>query len=446
MKILLISWYFPPSNTMGALRVGKLAKYLLAQGHDVTVLSARDVPRPQNLPQDFPESQVVRTNWLDINRLPKAVANFRRSVFRSEKPSAAARSGGDPETDPYLRRRWSRSSFASCLGSLYMDLVNVPDKYVGWSPHAVSAGKDIIGRDRPDVIFASGPPFSAFIVAYWLAGKFNIPWVAELRDRWSDDPYYPPIAWRGWLLRKMEEKLLGNAACLVTVSEPWMASYEEKYDKPILAIYNGYDPDDFRVPGTGSPGSGKLNIVHTGRIYPGRRDPTPLFQAVSLLDEPSGIRISFIGAEDADVMPLAEKCGVAHLVETHPHRPYGEALEAQKRADVLLLMQWNDPREQGNVPGKLFEYLATRRPILGLGLEAGLPASIIRAREAGFFSNRPQEIADRISDWSKQKREKGELEMLPESVCKGFSRDEQFNKLEVSMTGLVANSRNTRKI
>ena len=104
---------------------------------------------------------------------------------------------------------------------------------------------------------------------------------------------------------------------------------------------------------------------------------------------------------------------------------------------ILLLMQWDDPRDQGNVPAKLFEYLAARRPILGLGLEDGVPATIIREHSAGFFSNDPHAIARRIVAWCEAKRKAGHIAPLPDSVRAGFSRDEQFGKLEGFLEDLL---------
>ena len=89
------------------------------------------------------------------------------------------------------------------------------------------------------------------------------------------------------------------------------------------------------------------------------------------------------------------------------------------------------------MPAKLFEYLAARRPILGFGLEDGVPATIIRERSAGFFSNDPHAIAQRLKVWVEAKRKDGYLTPLPESVRTGFSRDEQFGKLEGFLNDLL---------
>jgi len=441
VKILLVSWFFPPTNTMGALRVGNLASYFMAQGHDVRVVSAHGVPRPQDLKMDFPEDRVARTKWFDINGVPKAAAAL-RNRFRARPATAGPpvkSSGG--EASPYLRRRWSLRNFPSCLASLYVDLFNLPDATVGWTPYAVGAAKALFGPQGPDLIYASGPPFSAFLIARLLARKYRAPWVAELRDRWSDDPYYPPVPWRRWIVAALERRLLTSAAALVTVSEPWAETYRRRYSQPVMAIYNGYNAADYSTAAPGAPDAGHVSIVYTGRIYPGRRDPSPLFEAMALTRHKDAVRVSFYGTVRSSVMPLAERHGVADLVQVHSHVPHREAMEIQARADVLLLMQWDDPREQGNVPGKLFEYLAARRPILGLGLEDGVPASIIRQREAGFFSNDPHAIAGQLSIWAARKRECGGLAPLPESVRTGFSRAEQFAKL----VDLLNRVRDTRR-
>jgi len=426
LKILIVTWYFPPTNTMGALRLGKLAKYLNRAGHDVRVLSARDIPRPQSLPQDFPEERVTRTRWFDVNAPSRWLARVLR------RGGTGGGGGGAPApvpTTPSPAGPNERPSLRARLSQLYQNLINFPDAAAGWIPPALAAGGRESRAHRPDVILASGPPFSTLIVGALLAWRAKVPWVAEFRDRWADDPYYPPPGYRAWMESRCERWLVRRAAGLVTVSEPWAEAYRRTYAKPVCTVYNGFDPDDFTEAGAGAVDTDALVIVHTGRIYPGRRDPTPLFQAVRELGADVPVRIIFLGVPAERVMPLARACGVEHLVEARDHVPYAQSLAAQCAADILLFMQWNDPREQGNVPGKLFEYLAARRPILGLGLEDGVPAGIIRERDAGFFGNDPVAIAGRLRAWRKEKTTAGRIDPLPESVCAGLSRDDQFEVL-----------------
>jgi hypothetical protein len=226
--------------------------------------------------------------------------------------------------------------------------------------------------------------------------------------------------------------VVASARAVVTVSEPWAKRYAEAYGKPVLVVLNGFDPEDYAGrESAGALGSPFLEIVYTGGIYPGRRDPRPLFEALAQSPElRSAVRVQFYGTSPEQALPPAATAGVQDQVVVHPHLARPAIAAIQQRADVLLLMQWNDPREQGNLPGKLFEYLGARRPILGLGLEDGVPAQIIRERGAGCFSNDPAQIASQLSAWVETKRRLGHLPPLPPEANAGFTRAEQFGRLE----------------
>ena len=239
--------------------------------------------------------------------------------------------------------------------------------------------------------------------------------------------------------RYAERRLVSSAAAVVTVSEPWANTYREAYGKPTVVIYNGYDPDDLAINETHQARHDKaLRILYMGGIYPGRRDPSPLFEAIAGLDQAAkSVRVEFYGTSESLVMPLAASYGVTGCVVVYPRVTHDESLKLQREADVLLLMQWNDPREQGNVPGKFFEYLGARRPILILGLEDGVPASIVRERNAGFFGGNPDAIAKQLKAWIRMKQGSGGIPASPESARAGFSRQAQFRKLEIFLEDVL---------
>jgi glycosyltransferase involved in cell wall biosynthesis len=325
------------------------------------------------------------------------------------------------------------NSLRQRLGALYVHLTNLPDNRIGWLPGGYRSARRLCQAWRPDLIFGSGPPFTALLICRALAKRLALPWVAELRDRWADDPYEELPRWRAALDQWLERNVLGTASGLVTVSEPWAEFYARKYGKPVATIYNGYDPLDFakhESEGLPSPTS-HLIIGYTGGIYPGRRDPTPLFAALSLLGAAAKqVRVVFCGTNPQHVLPLAERQGVAHLVEVRDGVPYRQSLEFQRQSDVLLLMQWNDPREQGNCPGKFFEYLASLRPVLILGLADGVPATITRQRAAGYCLNDPPAIAAQLRRWLAEKERYGRVPALPPAAREGLSRGIQYQKLE----------------
>jgi glycosyltransferase involved in cell wall biosynthesis len=443
MKILLICWFFPPTNTIGAVRLGHLGRYLLKRGHDVQVLSAviSDI-YPQTLNIEFAAPRLHRTPWFDVGGVPQRLARLVRrgggkvpTASTAGMPTAGAAAGDAPTPPaPGMLRRMVQGA-----AEFYHQAVNVPDRQVGWLPFAVREGNRLLAGWRPDVIFSSGPPFTTLAIGHRLAGRHDVAHVVEFRDRWSDDPYGPPPGWRGRIDAWLESRIVARAAGITTVSEPWAETYRQRYGKPVAAIYNGYDPVAASAAApTGATGRPDLVIRYMGIIYPGRRDPSPLFAALARMgEEAARVRIEFFGTQPEEVWPLAERYGVRPSVEVSAAVTHAESLRLQAEADVLLLMQWNDRREQGNVPGKFFEYLGARRPILGLGIEDGVPARICRERGAGVFANDPDAIALHLRAWLTTKSATGAVPPLPDSARAGFARDEQWQKLETFLGSLI---------
>lgn len=432
LKVLIIAWYFPPSNTIAAVRLGKLAKFLSEAGHDIRILTAADAPYAATLPVEIPSERVYRTAWTDINALPsRTKAKFRRLLKRH----LADQSNSDfapLETDKPRRKDTYRGGMAS---KLYQLLFNFPDKQIGWLPATRRQGLQLLEEWRADAILATAPPFTALLIGYLLSKTAKIPLVVEYRDRWSDDPYYPPPWWRGRLERWLEGKITRHAAAITTVSEPWAETYRARYRKPVCVIYNGYDPADrpediAKAAAGGWPQRDVLRIIHTGGIYRGRRDPSPLFAAISRHDDlKRRVRVVFYGLETDFVPSLARTHGVENLIEVHGRVDHAESLKQQRQSDILLLMQMDSPLEQGNVPGKFFEYLGARRPILVLGWDQGVPATIVKQRRAGAATTDPEAIAAQLRAWISAKERDGCLPDLSEEVCVGFTHAEQAARL-----------------
>lgn len=456
MKVLVVSWYMPPYLTMGALRVGKFCKFLHQSGHELKILSCADLPFAKNLPLEIPEELILRTGSLDVNGLPKAVQKVRlaaQSLF-SGKPSAmssvALEAAGsspniqapEPVADTAQQSGLARRTLRR-LRVAYQHVLNFPDPQIGWYFAGKRGGRSILSDWRPDVVFASAPPFTTLMIARSICRGTNIPLVVEYRDRFFEDPY----AARLDTFRKKIEKVLENwwmkdVNAIVTVSEPWAEDYRSRFGLPVMTAYNGFDPDDFSADHPrASSDPNTLNIVYTGILYPDRRDPSPLFEAISLCGEDrKNIRVSFYGSNRDTLVEMANRHGVLDQVDINGAVPYEQSIDRQMNADILLLLQWNDPKERGNVPGKVFEYLGSRRPVLGIGIEDGVPARILRERNAGIFVNDPKIIAQHLKAWLKQKRSEGKIDLLPVSARDGLSRPEQFKKVEAFLAQIAQGS------
>jgi glycosyltransferase involved in cell wall biosynthesis len=421
MRILIVSFAFPPYNTIGAVRVGSTAAHLLELGHDVRVISARDQVVEPTLESRFPAERVVYTPWLDVNR-PVSMALGGRARTRQTGYAVPAGAG----------------SVVRGLGRMYKTMINFPDGRIGWLPYAARAGAATIGEWRPDLIFASGLPWTALIVARGLARRHGIPWVAELRDLWVDGPLYEYAGTRRRLESRLERAVLGSAAGLVTVSELLAQRLRARFSTPVADVLNGFDPEAY--PPADPPVPGPLRIVYCGMIYEGKRDPTPLFRAIRLLGPLADqVRVSFYGRYMGGMEALVRREGVGAQVEVHEAVPHRESLRLQQEADALLLLMWDGPDVEGDYTGKFFEYVGAARPILALGPRSNVACRTILERGAGAVLQEPEAIAEQLRTWIAQKQATGTLPAPPPEAAEGFTRRDQTRRLEAFLAGIARN-------
>jgi glycosyltransferase involved in cell wall biosynthesis len=437
MKILIVSFAFPPSNVIGAVRVGKLARYLDRRGHDVRVLTT-DLVEDRSLPLEISRERVFyteyheRRHWIDwVVRLLRGRTALPAEGRREDAPS---RDGAPPRP---LRQAFRRH---------YFGLIHIPDMRADWARTAIPAGRRLISEWKPEIIFASAPPNTGLMVASRLARTHKLPWVADFRDLWVDNPYYSEPGWRKRIDAILEPRILRSAAGLVTVSPIWAEQLGRRHEKDVTVVYNGYAEEDFPPLVLRADAGEILTIRYMGSIYRGFRDPSALFSAIALLPDQLRTRINlefFSDAGDA-VLDAAAAHRVENVVAVKPRVPYRRALALQMEADVLLLLQSSDQRDEGNLPAKLFEYLYARRPILFIGYERGIAARLVNERRAGLVSNSPAQIRDQLQRWLEDKRA-GRLERLDPTVSLGLGRDDQYAKLERLFEEIVEGEVSTAK-
>jgi glycosyltransferase involved in cell wall biosynthesis len=433
VRVLIVAGYFPPPAPLAATRVASLARFLRARGHDVRVIAARNATRFHSLVPDLPAGTVFYERKPDLDGPARLLVRARgraRSLARGRRvgspaaPAAATASTG------------ARSSAAR----LYDALVKFPDEHAGWLPWAVARGRRLVREWRPDVIYASAPPVSGLVAAAWLARRTRTPWVAELRDPWSDNAYLDAPAWRRRVDRALERRVLRSATALVSVTRGWAEELAATYGRPTALVMNGYDADAYGDGGAGDPADPeRLTIRYTGVVYGGRRDPSPLFEALALAGAaPDRFRVQFYGEELDAVRALARRHGVEGVVEVHPPVARAAVVALQQSADVLLLLGWRSERDRAVVPGKLFEYLGARRPILHVGFERGEAAELVRSLGAGVVANDPATIAEQLHRWRRLKAERGALPGPPLDAVRPFSREARFLELETFLRTTLA--------
>lgn len=415
MRILIFSFCFPPYNNIASVRAGKTAKYLARFGHEVKVIAAQDGPGLRNLRLEIPDKNVTYTQWFKF--IPAGVSAGSLNFFGSSKHL-------------YNAMRWCWRVFCNA--------VYFPDAYAGWIPYATGSAKKILRTWRADIIYISAAPFSSLIMASYVAAKFKIPWIADLRDLWTDNHYRSFSGIHRIIERKIESMVLSSANGLTTVSEPLAQKLRARFHNPVEVVYNGYDLDDYgpSIPRGGSSRDEKLRIVYTGTICEGFQDPSPLFLTLTKFNK-NEVKVMFYGEYRPFFRSMVKRMGIEDRVEINSLVPYRESLSIQKNADILLYLVWTDTDEKGVYAGKFFEYIGARRPIMGIGPDSGVAADLIKKMNLGVILNSCDDIYRQLKCWLDEKKRNGFISTLPMISCDGFSREEQAVKLERFMLEIV---------
>lgn len=386
-KVLIVSYYYPPIAGGGVPRALKMSKYLPRYGWAPVVLTVDpeyNVALDPALLVQVPEGTPIyrAKEWNPYGRLN------RLRVRHAE--ATTGKSGVQAHQRPRFITRVKQALF-SFLKKV-KNVLLIPDDQRFWIRNAVREGLKAIRAHDVQFIFSTSGPYSAHLVAKKLARKTGLPWIADYRDPWTQNMHRSGIAWREWMEGRMERSVMEQATAITTVTPTFAANFRAKYPhiKRMEVIYNGYDPEDFTAIETKADTRTRLTFAYTGIFY-AERNPRLLLQAVSELlatgnlqkDE---ISLRFAGVFDypgyTDNTDAVRAYGLEDVVEVLGFLPHQQALALLYSADVLLLINDTAPGSEAYIPGKLYEYLAIKRPILALSL-AGEATHIIDRFQLG---------------------------------------------------------------
>lgn len=392
-RVLVVTATFPPDGAVGSLRTLRLLRHLARSGSDVEVLTispdtyrAGTVTDPALLAQVPDGVRVTRAAAIrPVERLWAWLRRGRtgRAHDRPRRSSATVAEAGPPPTRLLSIRRLQRACSA---------LLSVPDREVSWIVPAVVRGCGSAKRTgRPDIIYSSGPPYSAHVAAACLAAVLRRPWVADFRDPWARAPWREDrfrFEKRAWSMLERGVVRRTDAAVFVTEANraDFAAHHGEALARRFHVVPNGCDAADFDglVP---RPSADRFVLLHAGSLY-GARDPSSLFRAIAEAAAAETIDrgafrirlIGRIGIPGVDLPGLIRQLGLEDLVEIIPHMPRRMVLQEMLDASALLIVQ---PVTRVSIPGKLYEYLAARRPILALAEPDGDTAALVNRSGAG---------------------------------------------------------------
>jgi glycosyltransferase involved in cell wall biosynthesis len=334
--LLMVAFEFPPSNGASVPRIESFYRYLKKWGWKVIVLTAspKSYGKIDETYQDEPDDLIFRALSLDVQK---------QLSFKGKYISAMA----------------------------------TPDRWgITWIPSAIRLGNKLVESHQPDVIWSSSPIPSTHVIANKLATKHGIPWVADYRDPFH---YMNGSAgkWLDKVHRRIDQTTLKNASHLTFATAAVQDLYQNKYKDLITekstVIENGYDEANFqrleRLENKSTPFSDKkYSLYYCGVLYPNGRDPIPIFEAMSMLQNQGVINsdnfeLIFQGAGDGkEFADKIKTLALGQLIEFIEPVPFIQALNNMTQADTLLLIQ--DSRFNKQIPGKIYEYLRTQKPLL----------------------------------------------------------------------------------
>jgi glycosyltransferase involved in cell wall biosynthesis len=381
--VLIVTYYFPPSGGPGVQRVLKFVKYLPEFGFLPAVLtvSGADYPaRDESLLAEIPAGvPVVRT------RIPEPYGIYRRLTGK-KKGSAV-----DVNVN---RPRGEQVSGKERLAEWVRGMLFVPDARVGWLATGLRPGIAFARRFGAEIVYSSSPPYTCALLGRGIARSAGVPWVPEFRDPWTEFLSAPrrPEPARS-LDRRLERGVYRDAPRLVIawsgIAADFRSKYPEENAEKFRLVANGYDQED--LTGAQPRGNDRFTVVYTGSMY-GVRNPDTFLQAVERLLvsgdlHPDRVRLRFIGRFGEEVRAMFRRPEVAAVVEERGYLPHAESVAETLGAHVLLLVVDDVPGSEHIVPGKVFEYLGARRPILAVGPEGDV-AALLRQTRAGTVADR----------------------------------------------------------
>ena len=392
-KLLIIGYLHPHARPGGSFRTLPLLRNLPGFGWEPTIVTPRLLsPLESGL-------NIVETAYGDSLGIWGRL--FGISPEKDARQQVQQRLGG-------TEHRFSDFLLA-CAG----EIINYPDAHKGWFEPALEACRALLKTEPADAILSCHPTIS-HLVAGRLHAEFGIPWVADFPDLWSQNHNYHYSPVRRRRDRRLEKKTLAAASTLVTVSEPWAAKLTMLHGNiPVHAIPNGFDPAEINQPP--APLTSKLTITYTGKIYPGRQNAGALLRALAEMGRAhpevlADFEVRFFGEKLPWLDELAARLGLAGVVKQYGPAPRAEVLARQRESQLLLLLDWDDPAETGVYPGKLFEYLAARRPVLATGGVSGnVVDALLTKTGAGWHAISVEEITNTLRAIHAEYKEKGRL-------------------------------------
>ena len=400
-KVIYIAFNYNHDTGIASKRLRGVSKYLPSFGWQPIVI----VPRTSNETVKIDNVRVVETDYQDMisKFMPSSNNTGRKREVSSQEQT---------------------NKFVSKSISIAGEIFAYPDSMKYWKKPAMEAACEIIENEKIDAIMSTSSPVTSHIIAHDLKDKYGIPWVADLRDLWNLNPYINHNVIRRYFEKRLEMKTFKNVDALTTTTELAKQKLQSIHpDKKIVSVVSGFDPQDFEKTKQ-TEESEKLTLIYAGSLYNGKRDPSILFDSIGQLIkenkiDPNKIVIDFYG-DDTNLKELSQKYDIQNNVRIHGRITQEEVLQHQMNSDVLLLISWMDESEKMFIPGKIYDCIGCKKPVLSIGYKEGSLKDLINETNIGYHVSDVEGCKKSIYDYY-TKYNKNELKYTGNEFAEDYS-------------------------
>ncbi|MBU7017898.1 MAG: glycosyltransferase family 4 protein [Theionarchaea archaeon] len=412
-KVLFIAYLYPPLNC-GVCRQSKISKYLPSCGWMPLVLSVKK----SRLRPRYDESLLKDTESITVCR----TFSFESRILMRGIPR---------------------------LLNINPKYLQIPDPFIGWLPFAVAHGLTLIRKENIEAIFSTSMPNTSHLIALILKKMTKLPWLADFREAWTQNPFvsYPAPVFS--VENMMEAAVMRNADAITVINDPIRIGLEAKYPNELhkfVTISHGFDPDDFHR--TKRTLSQEFTILYAGSLY-GRRSAEAFLKVLKKAVEENGelrgnVRIHFVG-DVKSAQKVIEKLNLTDIVTLSGYVSHEKIFENMVRADLLLLIIGAEKDDDKISTGKLFEYMGSGTPVLAVA-PPGAAAEVVEKAQIGIVvhPNDENEIKKTILRLYQEYKEK-KLRATPnKKVVEQYDVRNLSEKVATVLDTITKNSRSNK--
>ena len=410
-RVLIITYYWPPSGGSGVQRWVKFAKYLPAAGWQPVIYTPENpelTTIDKTLAEDIPpEAEIIKRH------ITEPYGIYRRIMGKGSSTDLKTLTGASSNKDEVNpinggKKNWKQKISLFIRGNFF-----IPDPRVMWVNPSVRFLKEYLKGHPVDAIVTTGPPQSMHLIGLKLSRETGLPWIADFRDPWTKMFYFKHLGLSKHSEARhhaLEKEVLDGATKVIAVSPLVQEDFQAMTKTTVELITNGFDEDDFKQEFELDE---NFNITHTG-LFASDGNPEILWKVLAekcKVDDEfrHSLRIRLVGKTDKEITDSIKEYGLGSNLYDFGYQSHDMAVKEQRNASVLLLPLRKEPEYNAVLPGKLFEYLASRRPILGIGQTDGAMARVVRDAGAGV-----------VYDWD----EEGKIKQWIDFCWEEFKNDE----------------------